>query len=351
MQEPTPKSPPPAPQELPSPRRLKGRAEELLREARRLHERRARDVSPEAASSVGHAIARVEALLPTRKHRVALDVDALYAAVVSLDHAVAATYGPWRKGPLRELVEALFTALLLAGVIRLFLIEAFSIPSSSMYPTLEIGDHLFISKIRYGLYKPLSSGRLVAWDQPSHGDVIVFEYRAPGEPLDGEDFIKRVVAVPGDRVRLEDDRLVLNGVPVQTEVVAETECPIFEGTDYEDTPRRFCPCVIQRETIGDASWLTQHITAEYCSPGTVEPSDDWPLEVRPYSVSRYWGDRATNPDFPDVRVPEGHVFVMGDNRDNSQDGRFWGFVPYERVKGKAFVVWLARDLGRLFTGL
>ncbi len=338
----------PAP-ELPPPRRLKSRAEDLLREAQRLHRRRSADVRPEAADAAGDAIHRVESLLPTRKNRVTLDVPALHQAVLALDHAVAAAYGPWRKGPLRELVEALFTALLLAGVIRLFLIEAFSIPSSSMYPTLEIGDHLFISKIRYGLYKPLSPERLIAWSEPQHGDVIVFEYRAPGEPLNGEDFIKRVVAVPGDRIRLENDRLILNGVPVQTEVVRETQCPVFDGKDYDDTPKNFCPCVVQRETIGDVSWLTQHITVAMCSPGTVEPSEHWPHELRP--VERYWGDRATNPDFPDVRVPDGHVFVMGDNRDNSQDGRFWGFVPYERVKGKAFVVWLARDLGRLFNGL
>ncbi len=340
---------PDRPANLPSPRRLKSRAEDLLREARRLHRRRAEDVSAEASRDAANAIARVEALVPTRKNRVALDAAALHDALIALDQAVSAAYGPWRKSPLREMVEALVTALLLAGVIRLFLVEAFSIPSSSMYPTLEIGDHLFISKIRYGLYAPMSPKRMVSWDQPSHGDVIVFEFRAPGEPLDGEDFIKRVVAVPGDRVRLEDDRLVLNGVPVQTEVVKETQCAVFEGQDYDDTARHFCPCVVQRETIGDQSWLTQHITEEHCSPGTVEPSDRWPLEQRP--VARYWGDRASNPDFPDVVVPEGHVFVMGDNRDNSQDGRFWGFVPYDRIKGKAFVVWLARDLGRLFNGI
>ncbi len=343
-------STPPAPTApLPSPRRLKGRADELLREARRLHRRRARDVSPEASEAVARAISRTGQLLPSRKNRVDLDPGLLHAALIGLDQAVASAYGPWRKGPLRELVEALFTALLLAGVIRLFLVEAFSIPSSSMYPTLEIGDHLFISKVRYGVYAPLSTKRLVEWDQPSHGDVVVFEFRDPGEPLDGEDFIKRVVAVPGDRIRLEDDRLILNGVPVRTEVVKETQCAIFEGVDYEDTPRHLCPCVIQRETIGDQSWMTQHITEEHCSPGTVEPSDSWPLEYRP--VPRYWGDRGSNPDFPDVVVPEGHVFVMGDNRDNSQDGRFWGFVPYDRIKGKAFVVWLARDLGRLFSGI
>jgi hypothetical protein len=136
---------------------------------------------------------------------------------------------------------------------------------------------------------------------------------------------------------------------VKTEVVATTSCPLYDGKDYSDRVVDSCPCVIQRETVGDVSWLTQHITETGCSASTVEPSDRWPLEYAP--VSRYWGARATNPHWPDVVVPEGHVLVMGDNRDNSQDGRFWGFVPYERIKGKAFVIWLARDFGRIFNGM
>lgn len=341
----------PGPEEesLPSPRRIKRRAIDLLREGHRLHGSKKKKVAPEAAERIATRLSEVERLLPTRKNKVELDAGGLFHAAVALDQGLSQTYGAWRKGAIRELLEALVMAVFLAVVIRLFFVEAFSIPSSSMYPTLAIGDHLFISKIRYGLYAPFSTSRLVEWDQPSHGDVIVFEYRAPGEPLDGEDFIKRVVAIPGDRIRMENDRLVLNGKTIQTEIVSESTCPIFEGVDYSDKATRQCPCVVQRETVGDVSWTTQHITETGCSPGTVEPSDRWPLEYAP--VPRYFGARSNNPAWPDVVVPEGHVLVMGDNRDNSQDGRFWGFVPYDRIKGKAFVIWLARDLGRIFNGM
>jgi len=337
------------PDALPSPRQLQRRAVDLLREARRIHKSKAKRVDPEAANAVAEKIATVDKLLPSRKNKIELDGPAMNRATMALDQALSAHFGKWRKSSLRELVEALGMAVLLAAVIRLFFVEAFSIPSSSMYPTLEIGDHLFISKIRYGVYAPLSTKRIIAWDEPSHGDVIVFEYQAPGQALDGEDFIKRVVAIEGDRIRLENDVLILNGKPVQTEVVAETTCELFTGKDYDDTVASTCPCVIQRETIGSASWTTQHITTPGCSPGTVEPSEVWPLEYRP--VARYYGSRDTNPDWPDVVVPAGHVFVMGDNRDNSQDGRFWGFVPYDRIKGKAFVIWLARDWSRLLNGM
>ncbi len=335
--------------DLPSPRRIKRRSVDLLREAHRIVKRKARHVPEQDAAKVRDQIATVERLLPTRRNKVELDPGALYGATVSLDQGLSAHFGKWRKSALRELIEALAMAVFLAIVIRAFLVESFSIPSSSMYPTLEIGDHLFISKIRYGVYVPFSTDRLVSWDQPKHGDVIVFVNVDPGQRHDGEDYIKRVVATPGDRIRLENDVLILNDKPVQTEVVEETTCAVYGGGDYDDRPTHRCPCVLQRETVGDASWVTQHITEPGCSPATAEPSETWPLEYAP--VRRYFGAKDTNPDWPNVVVPEGHVLVMGDNRDNSQDGRFWGFVPYDRIKGKAFVIYWARDKDRLFNGM
>lgn len=317
------------------PKQVVKRANELVREATSLLKKKRKKVSPEALSETSDLLEATRALLPTRKNKIELQPKELYQAVIALDQALSTHFGKWRKSQLREFVEAILWALGLAAVIKFFILEAFSIPSSSMYPTLHIGDHLFINKFEFGLYLPFSPQRAIEWGQPDRGDVIVFVYQYPGDPLDGEDFIKRVIGLPGDRIRLEDDRIILNGQPIQTERVAETECGLY-GRDWEETPQSYCPCVIQRETIEDETWESQHLL-----PGCGRReawSGDWPQENRPNMLGKYFGDRARNPNWPDVVVPEEHVFVMGDNRDASEDGRFWGFVPFDRIKGKAFIV-------------
>jgi signal peptidase I len=334
----------------PHPKKVLKRAIELVREAELLSKKRGAKVSTEARDEVNRLIESTKALIPTRRNKVALEGKPLLKSTIELDAALGKHYGAWRKSQLRELVEAIAWALGLALVIRCFLFEAFSIPSSSMYPTLHIGDHLFVNKAAMGLYWPFSAKRAIEWNQPDRGDVIVFVYRFPGDHLDGEDFIKRVVAVEGDLVRLENDRLILNNVPVQTEVVERKLCDMFNSRDYDETPSGQCPCVVQRETIGDESWTSQHLLPG-CG-GRDELNGTWPLEFAPRA--RYMGARSgglgePNPDWPNVRVPAGHVFVMGDNRDASEDGRFWGFVPYERIKGTAFVIFL--PFSRIFTWL
>ncbi len=332
--------------DVPSPRKAVRRARELVREASVLLKKHGGRVPPESARQVGEQLAVVNQLLPTRE-RKDVDARALATASDALDDSLGTHLGRYRKTVLREYVESIAWAFGIALVIRALLFEAFSIPSGSMIPTLQVGDHLFVNKIGYGLYVPFSPKRFIEWSQPERGDVVVFKFVLAGDKHDGEDFIKRVVAVPGDRVRLQDNVLWLNGEPVPTEVVdGDAWCDASDNEDGLVGPK--CPCVLQRETLDGKTYLTQHMRRP---PGHApiwgcENSPDWPVrdpgDPRP---GAYFGEAAENPAWPDVVVPEGHVMVMGDNRDRSKDGRFWGLVPYERVKGKAFLIWWAFDGG------
>lgn len=183
------------------------------------------------------------------------------------------------KSAIREYAEAIAVALLIALVIRTFVVQAFKIPSGSMIPTLEIGDHILVNKFIYGFRIPYTRIRLFPFTKPQRGDVIVFVY-----PEDkSKDFIKRVVGVGGDTVEIRDKRVFINGKP------------------WED-PHAF-------------------FTDPRIIPRGMDPRDN----------------------FGPVRVPEGELFVMGDNRDNSRDSRYWGFVHVGEVKGKAFLIYYSWD--------
>lgn len=186
---------------------------------------------------------------------------------------------PAKKSALRENVEAILIAIVLALFIRTFVVQAFKIPSGSMKETLQIGDHILVNKFIYGVKIPFSGVTAIPLKTPQRGDVIVFKF--PEDPE--KDFIKRVVAVGGDRVRIRDKVLYVNG----------------ERADYDQAVFKD-PRVI---------------------PGSVQPRDNF----GPYTV------------------PEGTVFVMGDNRDHSYDSRFWGAVDLDEVKGKAFIIYWSWD--------
>jgi signal peptidase I len=339
------------------------RARELVREASHLLKRKSRVAGQAATRAVQERITALEGVLPSRgKPRAdALLVD---EATAALEAAVEQHLGRFRKGMLREYVEAIAWAIVLALVIRSFIFEAFSIPSGSMLPTLQIGDRLFVNKISYGLYLPFSSHRLVHWDQPERGQIIVFEFDSPGDKHHGDDYIKRVVAVAGDRIRLDDNVLYVNGeaVPtrhpshdewVSTRGVGAGRCPVYDSDEDDPLdPTGTCPCVQQEETVNGRSYITQHMAepraGERAHFGGCLNMPDWPLRD---GRGRYFGDAASNPAWPDVVIPEGHVFVMGDNRDRSEDGRYWGLVPYDHIKGTAFVIWFARDTSRILNWL
>jgi len=184
-----------------------------------------------------------------------------------------------KKSVFREYAEAIIIALVLALFIRTFVVQAFKIPSGSMEPTLEIGDHILVNKFIYGIKIPFTSIRLLSFGQPQRGDVIVFVY--PADP--SKDFIKRVVAVGGDSVKLVNKKLYINNA----------EVPDSHAVYKEDSP--FIPDPQKRENFGP------------------------------------------------IMVPPGQLFVLGDNRDRSLDSRFWGFVPVNEVRGKAFIIYWSWD--------
>jgi signal peptidase I len=195
-----------------------------------------------------------------------------------------------KKSIIREYAEALIIAIILALTIRVFVVQAFKIPSGSMIPTLLIGDHILVSKLAYGFQLPkdcefqvsfppvtcFSSTILMNFDPPQRGDIIVFRY-----PEDeNKDFIKRVIGLPGDTISIQNKKVMVNGQRLTDEAYTQ----------------RIDPGIID---------------------GRINPRDN----------------------FGPITVPPDSYFVMGDNRDQSLDSRFWGFVRMDKIKGRAFLVY------------
>ena len=183
------------------------------------------------------------------------------------------------KSKIQEYAEAIIIAILIALFIRTFIVQAFKIPSGSMKPTLQIGDHILVNKFLYGVKIPFVRKTLIPIGNPKRGDIIVFIY-----PEDrSKDFIKRVVGIEGDTVEVRDKKIYLNGKPSDDGHGVHVDSVIF--------------------------------------PASMQPRDN----------------------FGPVTVPRGTLFVMGDNRDQSYDSRFWGFVELKDVMGKAFLIYWSWD--------
>ena len=184
-----------------------------------------------------------------------------------------------KKSALRENVEAILLAIVLALFIRTFIVQAFKIPSGSMKETLLIGDHILVNKFLYGVKLPFVSTTIIAYKEPKRGDIVVFKF--PEDP--DKDFIKRVVGVAGDVVEGRDKKIFVNHEPLNHDYGIHKDSRIV--------------------------------------PGNIQPRDN----------------------FGPLVVPEKSLFVMGDNRDHSYDSRFWGFVDLKSVKGKAFLIYWSWD--------
>jgi signal peptidase I len=206
----------------------------------------------------------------------------------------------------------LFPVIISVFFLRSFLVEPFKIPSGSMIPTLLVGDLILVNKFHYGLRIPVINTKITDGEKPQRGDVMVFRY----PPKPSLDYIKRVVGLPGDTVAYLNKRLTINGKTIETQTVPE----FFD----EDSMRYF----------------KQYQEALGAQPHRLLNDDDRPAFIP--GVEKFPGFEACNYTIEGVtcKVPEGHYFMMGDNRDNSMDSRYWGFVPEKNIVGKAFFVWM-----------
>lgn len=219
---------------------------------------------------------------------------------------------PW----LVDYSKSFFPVILVVFILRSFLVEPFKIPSGSMLPTLEIGDFILVNKYEYGIRLPVINKKIIELGKPARGDVMVFRF-----PLDPSlDYIKRVVGLPGDVVEYTDKRLTINGEPVETATAGEYSY-VASGLNY-----------VQGKTWHEKLGAHDHLAMT---------QEDMP----PVLVHQVLGDfpNRDNCSYNErgfkCSVPEGHYFMLGDNRDASNDSRYWGFVPDQNIVGRAFLIW------------
>ncbi len=216
-----------------------------------------------------------------------------------------------REPVIVEYARSFFPVIFIVLLLRSFLVEPFRIPSNSMMPTLLTGDFILVNKFAYGLRLPVLNEKFLDIGEPQHGDVVVFKY-----PLDDKtDYIKRVIGVPGDEVWYRDKTIFLNGEPVAQLPVGE-----FEGVGAG------AGMTGARESLENLDEIEHRILVRSNAP-------DLPPGCRVLA-------------YGPVRIPPGQYFVMGDNRDNSNDSRCWGFVPERNLVGKAFAIWMNWDGSR-----
>ena len=268
------------------------------------------------------AAANLEAQDAARRKKLALQ------GITKVDDNVAQARGtllaqPWWL----DWTAGLFPVILVVFLLRSFLFEPFKIPSGSMIPTLLVGDLILVNKYHYGIRLPVINKKIVANHDPQRGDVMVFRY-----PKDTSvDYIKRVVGVPGDEVSFRNQQLSINGVAVATEQIPP---PGF----YDEDQRQYYP--EYKEKLGDSD---HRILLNVRKASPFYGSED--ARRFPFRENcRYSAEGVT------CKVPPGHYFMMGDNRDNSEDSRFWGFVPDENIVGKAFWIWMNFSSPKRFGG-
>jgi signal peptidase I len=284
------------------------RAGALLEEAEMVLEKHEKDIVRELSVKEREELQNDLEALRGAMDKVPFDEEAFGDAWARADGQVDTRLRSWRKSEVREYLESIFVAVVVALALRAFVVEAFKIPSGSMIPTLMVGDHIFVNKFSYGPAIPYTKSRVWTNMPPHRGDVMVFAF--PEHPE--QDFIKRVIALPGDKLEAKSGHPVINGWDVPSCRVGAWSYNDFDApiTRHEGD--------LYVEYLGNEVYLTFY-------------------------------DRASGA-FPDYQGPfyakPGEVWVMGDNRNNSHDSRMWfggqgGGVPFENIRGRALFVWLS----------
>jgi signal peptidase I len=279
----------------------------LLDATRRLLRRGivSRELGSEARVEVEQALSRLGAAMHADEFSVA-EFDEAHEAALNLSTKHLAR---WQANLAREYFESIFIAVAVALLLRAFLVEAFKIPSGSMLPTLQINDHIFVNKLSYGPKLPFTKTRVLSSMPPDRGDIVVFEFPDPNPDNARQDYIKRVIALPGDTLEVSDGHPIINGFQVPSCRVGTYS--FNDDMGYRQSGELFV------EFLGDESYLTF-----------------------------YDRDGANRSRQGPYHVQEGEFWVLGDNRNNSSDSRAWRHmrgagVPFDNVKGRALFVWLS----------
>ncbi|MEM7008196.1 MAG: signal peptidase I [Thermodesulfobacteriota bacterium] len=280
------------------------KANQLLKQIKPVLEKNRSNISPEAVSILDQKIGNLERVISSGSH------EELVLATDELEIASSDYLSKYTKSKLRQNIEALAFAIILALIIRTFVFQPFKIPSGSMIPNLLVGDHLLVNKFVYGTKIPFTNIEVFPLEKIKRGDVIVFTY--PNNESDpsknGLYYIKRVIGLPGDDIDLDGRQLIVNGQSVPLDYIGtySDERNTQQFDEYEE------------DLFGEEHTVIYRKGKENTTKGSY---------------------------IPVTKVPKGYVFVMGDNRDNSQDSRFWGFVPIENIAGKAFIIHWSWDFG------
>ena len=251
-----------------------------------------------------------------------------------------------KQGTWQQAIKLLLSPILIIFAFRWILFEPFVIPSSSMVPTLLVHDHIVVQKFSYGVRLPIGDGWLFNFKEPARGDVVVFHYPANKKVF----FIKRLIGLPGDKIIVQNGQITVNGLPwglISTEdpdVAGDTGFSYFlEATPNYEKLKEFK----QKSTLGGSKEDLSKLT-----PEEIQKKIDQKLKADPTKelseiesldhFVRFRADRQhVDPVAQEFVVPENSYFVMGDNRDESNDSRFWGFVPHKFMVGKAIRIWLS----------
>ncbi len=225
-----------------------------------------------------------------------------------------------------DMARAFFPVIVVVFLIRSFWVEPFKIPSGSMKPTLLVGDFILVNKYTYGIRLPVVNRKIVDVGPIRRGDVVVFRY--PADP--NVDYIKRVVGTPGDKIAYRAKRLWINGAQV----------PFEPAGFYTDAELNYLRLPTFTEKLGEKSHTMMVVPAQP------------PVDLAQVRQFAHRDNCEYNDDGFSCTVPAGHYFMMGDNRDQSSDSRYWGFVPDDHIKGRAFLVWMNfGDFKRIGSGI